>query len=280
MNQTFPDLIEIAVLSAIEAGKVLLKYYNKNYQILKKADDSPVTEADKKSEETIIKYLTKTNIPIISEESSFIEYNERINYEQCWLIDPLDGTKEFINKNGEFTINIALIKGKDSNMGIIYSPLQGTLYIGSEETGSIKVLLNNNHHMSDNIKILPSNKETNLSIVVSRSHLDNETLNFIEHLKTKFNDIKIIKSGSAIKLCKVAEGEAQVYPRFGKTMEWDTAAGHAILKYSNAELYNFRTLEILTYNNRETLVNPPFIAIRKDFQYFNELLNLISHLSN
>jgi 3'(2'), 5'-bisphosphate nucleotidase len=269
MFKVSSDLLEIAIIASIEAGKVLLEYYNNNYLISHKKDNSQVTEVDKKSEEVIVRHLRKTNILIISEEDLIIDYQERIKHEQCWLVDPLDGTKEFIGKNGEFTVNIALIKNTSPLLGVVYSPLSGWLYFSSPETGSIKILVKNSKLLSETITKLPNKeiKPYSVRVVVSRSHLDEQTENFLFVLKEKYPQIEIIKSGSSIKLCKIAEGEADIYPRFGKTMEWDTAAGHAILLYANSNLYDINTLKPLTYN-KYNLENPSFIAIRNNFSWY------------
>lgn len=259
------NLLELAILAAIRAGNEVKEIFYTDYAIELKSDQSPITKADKLSHQIITSHLIKTKIPIISEESKILEYSERSYWEYCWLIDPLDGTKEFIQKNGEFTINIALIKNMQPILGVIFSPLSGWLYFASPETGSIKVFVENSKIISETMMLLPNKniKPNSIRVAISRSHLDNQTETFLFALKQKYPNLETIKSGSAIKLCLVAEGEADIYPRFGKTMEWDVAAGHAIVLYSEANVYEINSFNTLVYNKAK-LENPPFIALRNN----------------
>lgn len=246
------EIIEIAK----KAGKEILEIYNqKDIETTYKEDKSPLTEADKSSHKIISKSLKELypEIPVLSEEGKNIEYEKRKDWKEFWLIDPLDGTKEFLKKSGEFTINIALIKNQEPVLGVVYVPVKNILYYTSE---------NKSYKIEDNKTIeLPvkENKEKDTLIVVaSKSHFNEETKNFIEKLKEK-NKIEFTSAGSSLKLCLVAEGKADIYPRLGLTMEWDTAAAHAILKNSGKDVYDFQNKQPLKYNKKD-LHNPYFIV--------------------
>lgn len=268
MNYT--DLIVKAVKSAINAGKATLEVYNSEFAIKYKNDKSPLTQADIKSNEIITQNLQSTNIPILSEEGREIPYEERKNWEYLWLIDPLDGTKEFIKRNGEFTVNIALIHNQRPVQGIIYVPVSKTLYFASKGIGAFKIenaeyLISKKdftlEEIIDNALKLPYIKNKKYKVVASRSHMSPETVEFIEKLRRKHNDIEIVSSGSSLKLCMVAEGKANIYPRFAPTMEWDTGAGHAIVEQSGGKVTQTNQQNELVYN-KENLLNPWFIVSR------------------
>ena len=246
--------LEIAVSAALEAGDEIMDVYNNtediNYE--KKSDDSPLTIADKKSHNKIMSYLEETGINIISEESKNVEYNERRNWEEYWLVDPLDGTKEFIKKNGEFTVNIALIKNNKPHLGIVYCPTQETLYYNDHEKNVFK-------KVGDNITTLNNRSSVNensegLRVVVSRSHMNEETSEYV----SKLSDPKLITCGSSLKFLYIADNKADIYPRFGPTMEWDTGAAHSILNALGIQVINLETGRELSYN-KENLLNPHFI---------------------
>ena len=261
-------LINTALLASISAASKILKIYNNNnFNIEFKDDNSPLTQADKNAHETIISYLNNTNIPVLSEEGKHLPYSERKKWEYLWIVDPLDGTKEFIKKNGEFTVNIALIKEGKSLIGIIYAPVLKKLYFNYS---------NNNAYLVKNINIdlpeadilqdinqrkekLPTHTTNSYSVVASRSHLSDKTKEFINSLKEKHSSLEITNIGSSLKLCLLAEGKANIYPRFAPTMEWDIAAGHAILKAAGGNVINTETNKELEYN-KENLLNPWFIA--------------------
>tara|TARA_B100001287_G_C22661952_1_gene520833 strand:- start:1 stop:789 length:789 start_codon:yes stop_codon:yes gene_type:complete len=258
-------LLKTAISAALEAGKEILKIYNSNdFDIELKRDNSPLTLADKVSHKIIINYLNKTNIPVLSEEGKNIKYHERKNWEYLWIIDPIDGTKEFIKRNGEFTINIALIKDQNPVIGVVFVPEKGVLYFSNEFFGSAKVNVNLECFEIDNLiktsKILPiKNNRTEFTIVASRSHLTIETENFIKKMKKKHGSVKLISKGSSLKLCMVAEGKADCYPRFAPTMEWDTAAGQAICNYAGFQVLDCKTMKPMLYN-REVLLNNWFLV--------------------
>jgi 3'(2'), 5'-bisphosphate nucleotidase len=262
-------LLSKAVEASINAGKEILKvYYSDNFDVEIKKDKTPLTLADKAAHNEIIDILEKTNIPILSEEGKSIDYNERKKWEYFWLVDPLDGTKEFIKKNDEFTVNIALIYNGNPISGIIYVPVLKLLYVGDVEIGSYLINSIDTYSNIDNlIKIgqkLPKATKPNLfTIVGSRSHMNKETEDFMAVFKEKYGYVDIISKGSSLKLCMVAEGLANIYPRFAPTMEWDTAAGHAIALGANCTVTQQDQKTPLTYN-KENLLNPWFIVKQKD----------------
>lgn len=259
-------MINTAINAAIKAGQEILKIYHdssSNFSIEKKSDNSPLTIADKASHNVIETLLLETNIPILSEEGKSIEYNERKHWDTFWLIDPLDGTKEFIKKNDEFTVNIALIEKGQPIIGIIYVPVTNELYIGIKEQGAWKIKTKNKISLSEIEEKgtqLPVHKKTkNYTVVGSRSHMSKETQDYINNLEKEHSPIEIISKGSSLKICMVAEGLANEYPRFGPTMEWDTAAGHAIANAAGKKLWLTNLSGELEYN-KESLLNPYFIV--------------------
>lgn len=257
------ETLTIALKASINAGKKILEYYNKTIKITLKEDYSPITTADKESQKIILSYLSTTRFPVISEEMENISFQERQKWNYCWIVDPLDGTKEFIKKNGEFTVNIALVQNHTPILGVVYAPVTGDLYFASKKIGAYKTIIDNNNLNPNNLIPLPVNQNFNkLKVIVSRSHSNTQTQAFINALKQKNKHVEILFGGSSLKICKVAEGIAHLYPRFGKTMEWDTAAGHAILKYSNCNLLDMNTMQELKYN-KNNFENPNFIAINK-----------------
>jgi len=262
----YNDNLMHAIKAAIKAGEIILSHYQKNYDITIKSDYSPVTIADQQSQAIIIQILKESNLPIISEELENKDYNARKNWNLCWIVDPLDGTKEFINKNGEFTVNIALIENQEPVIGVIYSPVSGDLYFATKELGSYKAKVHNHLIDEKSVELLPiSITKHPLKIAISRSHTNEQTQAFINALKIEHPELETIVAGSSIKMCKVAEGIAHLYPRFGRTMEWDTAAGHAILKYAKANIFDINTLQEIKYN-KENLENPYFIAIQNHIE--------------
>lgn len=266
MNKT--TIINTAIRAAIKAGQEILKIYNdptSDFSVERKADNSPLTIADKASHRVIAGQLKDTNIPILSEEGKAIDYRERKNWERFWLIDPLDGTKEFIKKNGEFTVNIALVENQVPVIGIIYVPVSGVLYFGSPNEGARKLEKAGADCNLETITTsgleLPAaaGDDKVLRIVGSRSHMSPETEAYIETLRPEHPQIEIVSKGSSLKICMVAEGSADQYPRFGPTMEWDTAAGHAIANAAGKKLWHTDFSTELKYN-KENLLNPYFIV--------------------
>ncbi|OQY03653.1 MAG: 3'(2'),5'-bisphosphate nucleotidase [Bacteroidetes bacterium 4572_117] len=272
MKHKDPELLlNTAICAAINAGQKILEIYNSNdFKIEYKEDDSPLTIADKAAHEIINNKLSLTDIPILSEEGSHQPYIERKNWEYLWVVDPLDGTKEFIKQNDEFTVNIALIHNQKTVLGVIYCPVFKTLYFNYLNGGSYlvkdigfdygcnKAL----KEVSEKKQKIPQDISRNYRVVASRSHLSEETKTFIEKLKTGQPELETVSIGSSLKLCLLAEGKADIYPRFAPTMEWDTAAGHAIVKAAGGNVINNDTNKEVTYN-KENLLNPWFIAKSK-----------------
>ena len=259
------ELLSIAIIASVKAGEAIMKVYSNKIDVVYKEDESPLTLADKNANKIINKYLVKSKIPIISEENKILTYEERKNWKQCWIVDPLDGTKEFIKRNGEFTVNIALIKNNKPIIGVIYVPVSKTLYFTSDNSSkSYKALLKTNTIIIDEIfnnavQIFPNQKNNNiLRIVGSRSHLNDTTKNYISKIEKK-NKTRIVSKGSSLKFCLVAEGEAEIYPRFAPTMEWDTAAGQAICEAVGVKVIDVTTNEPLKYN-KQNLLNPHFLV--------------------
>jgi len=259
------ELLSIAIIASVKAGEAIMKVYSNKIDVVYKEDESPLTLADKNANKIINKYLVKSKIPIISEENKILTYEERKNWKQCWIVDPLDGTKEFIKRNGEFTVNIALIKNNKPIIGVIYVPVSKTLYFTSDNSSkSYKTLLKNDTIIIDEIfnnavQIFPTQKNNNiLRIVGSRSHLNDTTKNYISKIEKK-NKTRIVSKGSSLKFCLVAEGEAEIYPRFAPTMEWDTAAGQAICEAVGVKVTDVTTNEPLKYN-KQNLLNPHFLV--------------------
>jgi 3'(2'), 5'-bisphosphate nucleotidase len=236
------------------AGQAIMCVYSKDFAVEYKHDKSPLTEADKIANEIICENLTKLypQTPIISEENKEIPYEVRKNYEYFWLIDPLDGTKEFINKNGEFTVNIALICNGEPKLGVVYAPAIDLMYYAKRGDGAFKI--------ADNIttRLTLNRNDGRFVVVASKSHNTPETQDFIQHIKTD-KQIEFISMGSSIKLCLVASGEADIYPRLAPTMEWDTAAADAIVRECGKMSVDFGTNEPLKYN-KENMLNPWFVV--------------------
>ncbi len=250
--------IDYLLSTARMAGMEIMKVYEKDFSVDYKDDKSPLTEADKLSNQIIIERLMSRypGSNVISEENKQVTYDERKDWSTLWLIDPLDGTKEFIKKNGEFTVNIALIENGVPTFGVVYAPVPNTLYYGIKGDGSYKISkgLSTKIHNQD-----PYTDKDSIKIVASRSHMSDETLAFVSDLEKQGKKIDFLSIGSSLKLCLVAEGAADVYPRFGPTMEWDTGAAHAVALYAGRQVLNANTMQSLVYNKPD-LLNPSFIV--------------------
>lgn len=254
----------LIIKAALEAGAEIMKIYAREFSVEEKEDKSPLTEADKQSHLTIKKYLDQTEYPTLSEEGKQMDYSERKNWKTFWLVDPLDGTKEFIKKNGEFTVNIALIEDGLPIYGVIYAPVLKKLFVGEVGQGAWVAESVEPSDDLDSIKqkaiSIPKEKPAEPYIVVaSRSHFSPETQEFVDKLKEEKGEIEFASMGSSLKICLVAEGVADIYPRFGPTMEWDTGAGHAIAKAAGKMVTDYKTGEEMRYN-RENLLNNWFIV--------------------
>ena len=274
-----------SIQAAIEAGDAILQvYHSSNFNIEEKADRSPLTLADRRSHDVIMKHLSAFDIPILSEEGQGVPYPKRKNWDTFWLIDPLDGTKEFIKKNGEFTVNIAMIRDHKPVAGVIFVPDRDILYFASKALGSFRAdfslisdLVNRRRPDDSGSRQieeiltgiinqsaqLPVEDSTERPFVIagSRSHSTPELEAFVEEKRREYGEVEFISAGSSLKLCLVAEGRADIYPRTGPTMEWDTAAGQAIVEISGGKVYQYDTTEPLNYN-KENLLNPWFVVIR------------------
>lgn len=253
-------LTEIAVNAAIKAGKAILDvYYNSDFEIEFKSDNSPLTIADKRAHSVIDELLSPTKIPVLSEEGKTISFSERKTWKLFWLVDPLDGTKEFIKRNGEFTVNIALIEDNTPIAGVVYIPVTKELFLGNLN-GSFRAEFDEESECLINFQKLPTTGiKENFVVAGSKSHMNSETETFIQSLDTKGKPVKLISKGSSLKICMIAAGEADVYPRLAPTMEWDTAAAHAIVKFAGKNIFQYNTNEPLVYN-KENLLNPWFVV--------------------
>ena len=272
-----------SIQASIAAGNAINEiYHSEEFGVEYKSDKSPLTLADQKSHEIIMRGLREFDIPILSEEGKDTPYTQRKDWERFWVVDPLDGTKEFIKRNGEFTVNIALIENSRPVLGTIFVPDRNTLYFAGQDFGAYKLqdgpfnqMLDAradskkdvrdflDHIIGQSIK-LPVNdpQRVVLTIVGSRSHKTAELEAYVEEKRKAFGDVEFISAGSSLKICLVAEGRADVYPRLGPTMEWDTAAGQAIAEYAGASVYQYDTSKPLIYN-KEDLHNPWFIVQRQ-----------------
>ncbi len=264
------EMMWAATKAAIDAGEEILNVYDTDFTVENKSDNSPLTRADMNAHLVISKSLDSTGIPILSEEGKNIPFEERKNWKQFWMVDPLDGTKEFVNRNGEFTVNIAFIDQGFPIAGVIYVPVTDELFIGMPEKGAYKITaakkriqrLKNINSLIESGTSLPQDSGTGqYTVVCSRSHMSAETEIFIDELKQTHGDLEFVSKGSSLKLCMVAEGVANIYPRFAPTMEWDTAAGQAIAETSGAHVIQAETGKRLEYN-KENLLNPWFIVKR------------------
>lgn len=261
------NLILKAIQAAYLAGKAIMEVYDGHFDIEFKTDNSPITIADKKAHLLISEILAATGLPVLSEEGVSIPYQERKNWEQFWMVDPLDGTKEFINRNGDFTVNIALIDKQIPIFGVIFAPVPGLIFWGSE-AGSFRFNVKKTgifdfQHLGSlekSAEKLPCvSVSVGCRVVGSRSHFNPETESYINELRKTYPELSFISRGSSLKFCTIAEGSADFYPRFGPTMEWDTAAGHGIARFAGCSVVQAENGLPLIYN-KPSLLNPNFIA--------------------
>lgn len=253
------EFLVLAIDAARKAGEVILEVFNSNeYDVELKEDSSPVTRADLAASQIIDEMLATTGIPFLSEEKEFPEYEDRVQWRRFWMVDPLDGTKEFVNRRTDFTVNIALIEDQVPVLGVIYVPLSGEIYLGSKDTGSYKGMWQEYTSFTQLVaqfdELPLQSLPGTFTMVGSRSHMNRETMNYFEEIKAEKGEeqVEIIIRGSSLKMCLVAEGKAHQYPRLSHIMEWDTAAGHAIcegagcrvtqwdgtpLRYNKADFY-------------------------------------------
>jgi len=244
----FRELLIKAINASIKGGHAIMEVYASDFAVEHKEDKSPLTLADKNCNEVIERHLKNTEIPFLSEEGVKIPFAERENWEYSWLVDPLDGTKEFVKRNGEFTVNIALIQNKEPVLGVVFAPVLNKLYYAKKSNGAFL-----------NGKKLPLFDSANrpFTIVASRSHFSEETKKYIENLN--LDEVEYLSIGSSLKLCLIAEGSADLYPRLAPTSEWDIAASDAILREVGKSVLQFENGKPLEYN-KENYQNPWFIV--------------------
>lgn len=261
----YRQLLKVAIQASVEAGGEIMRIYNdpaQDFGIERKADNSPLTLADKAAHVRIMSFLDKTGIPVLSEEGAHDAYSKRTVWDAFWLVDPLDGTKEFIKKNGEFTVNVALIEHGSPTLGVVYVPAKDVLYYGVVGKGAFRRAGGVEERLP-----LGQAKHDDFVIVASRSHLSPETQSYIDDRATEYEKIRTISSGSSIKICLVAEGTADAYPRFAPTMEWDTGAGDAVARAAGKLVLQAGTYDGLPCEegqplvyNKEDLHNPWFLV--------------------
>jgi 3'(2'), 5'-bisphosphate nucleotidase len=246
--------IQDIVTIAKEAGNAIMQVYEQDFEVEYKQDSSPLTLADKKANDIIEDGLNQlsVNFPILSEEGKEVPYEDRKHWEYFWLIDPLDGTKEFVKKNDEFTVNIALIYKDTPVLGVVYAPALDVCYWAKQDEGAFKD--------GKNLPLKTVDQRNTYKIVASRSHMSDETQAFIDAIDTD-KEKELISIGSSLKICLVAEGEADIYPRLGPTMEWDTGAAHAIVNEAGGQLIDQENYGELKYNADKKLLNNYFIVV-------------------
>jgi 3'(2'), 5'-bisphosphate nucleotidase len=265
------DWIRVALAASLEAGRAILDIYESDdVGVEYKEDQSPLTRADRAAHEVLMRHLEATGIPVLSEEGKHMPYSERQGWRELWIVDPVDGTKEFIKRNGEFTVNVALVRDGRVAGGVVLAPVLGHAYVGVVGEGAWRLEV-------DMMRV-PSVDEAwsaraalplaavagrPFTVVASRSHMSPDTEAYVEDMRSRHGEVDLISKGSSLKLCMVAEGTADAYPRFAPTMEWDTAAGQAVCEASGCDVVDQRTGETMRYN-REELLNAWFLVSRKD----------------
>lgn len=256
-NNELLDLIKPVLPLACEAGGLILEIYNEGFDVEYKNDGSPLTTADRLSHNLIVDRLQvlTPGIPVISEESKTIDYQQRKDWSQFWLVDPLDGTKEFVKRNGEFSVNIALVEHSKPVLGVVYAPVTETFYYATDGSNAYRQI---GSDQATQIKV-KEYRGGSATVVASRSHGRGPGGEFLARLKHKEGDYQIIHMGSALKICVVAEGGADIYPRLGPTGEWDTAAAHCVINAAGGQLVDVAG-QSLVYN-KPVLLNPWFLAV-------------------
>ena len=257
----------MAVRASMMAASAIMGVYSRaDFNVDMKSDDSPLTDADRKAHQVIVDALQNTPVPILSEEGRHIPYDERKGWDRLWIVDPLDGTKEFIKRNGEFTVNIALIQEGTPVFGVIYAPVLKRLYFGGRNLGAYGATREMEDFPDDldvlikQCETLPLNHSRSAYVIMgSRSHATPELAAFVEKKRKEIGEVEFISAGSSLKICRVAEGAADIYPRLEPTMEWDTAAGQGIVEGAGRSVTVWETGEPLKYN-REDLLNPWFVV--------------------
>jgi 3'(2'), 5'-bisphosphate nucleotidase len=259
-----PEIYLTAMSASIEASSAIMEIYRTGIEINTKEDGSPVTQADLASCAIISRHLKSTNIPIVGEELEELDFSIRSLWQENWLVDPLDGTKMFILKNDEFSINIAHIVDGTPAFGIITSPVEQKILIGGPEYGVFTLSFDDITSPNKWTPITATDKMNQPLVVTCSRRFYGTSYSFIEELEKKYGKVDYIKKGSALKFFDLAEGNADLYARFAPTMEWDIAAGQAILSSLGGEIHSMESNTILNYN-KESLYNPHFLAKTKAF---------------
>jgi len=283
LSSFLQESLTLSLLAAIKAGEAILAVYQGNIDVTYKDDKTPLTVADERAHAIIENHLSTEGlkqIPVLSEEGKLTPYDERKRWEYFWLVDPLDGTKEFIKRRGEFTVNIALIHKNRPVLGVVFVPASGYLYFAAEELGAYKLESAGMDsaeldRVLDLAKRLPLDQSgmrpgSKLRIVGSRSHATKGLEDFVQRVKEKYGDVEFIPAGSALKFGLIAEGSADIYPRFGPTMEWDTAAGQCVVEQSGGAVLRMNEKKPLDYNKKD-LHNPDFTCIGKHSRNLDHL---------
>ena len=259
MNEARLDELAHEVVNlARRAGEAILEVYKTDFEVQEKEDRSPLTEADLASQKIIVAGLKELTpeIPVLAEETGELPYEQRSSWERSWLVDPLDGTREFVKKNGEFTVNIAMIEGGKPVLGVVHAPVLGVSYWASRGNGAWRQA----DGTADRISVAPP-ASRELRVVMSRSHANEATQRFLERLEQEY-EVNAVSKGSSLKMCLVATGEAHVYPRTGPTMEWDVAAAQCVVEEAGGELVTFDGQPMRF--NRPELLNESFLACYGD----------------
>jgi len=254
-NYNLEELLDAVNQIAQTAGERIMEVYATDFEVEQKSDQSPLTVADMAAHNTILHGLNEItpDLPVLSEESATIPYQERSKWQLYWLVDPLDGTREFIKRNGEFTVNIALIEEQKPILGVVYVPVTGISYFARVGGGAFKCLPDQS---PEPIKVRTCSNNL-MTVAGSRSHASPALQKFIEGLDAE--KVELVSIGSSLKTCLVAEGKADIYPRLGPTSEWDTAAAQCIVEQAGGYLTNTQ-LQSLRYNTKESLLNPYFLV--------------------
>lgn len=258
------SLLDIAIRAALEAGAEELRIYNlpqEEQEVERKSDNSPLTLADRNAHQIICRHLAETDYPILSEEGQHLPHEARLQWQRYWCVDPLDGTKEFVKHSGEFSVNIALMEpqadGWVPTLGVVFFPATGALYYTSGQTAYRATVV-------DGVDIsgiipLPVCEERPYTVVASVSHMNKPTEDYITRLREEHPDLVLVQAGSSLKICRVAEGSADIYPRLGPTCEWDTAAAHAVVRAAGGDIVSHEDGLTLRYNKAD-LHNPYFVV--------------------
>jgi len=260
------DWINVALKASLEAGQAIMDIYESDdVGVEYKEDASPLTRADRAAHHVILRHLEPTGIPVLSEEGKHMPFEDRSQWDELWIVDPVDGTKEFIKRNGEFTVNIALVRQGRVAGGVVLAPVLGHAYVGVVGEGAwrLDVSADVDVDAAWNARVsLPMNAgKRAFTVVASRSHMSPETQAYVEEAKSIHGEVNLISKGSSLKLCMVAEGTADAYPRFAPTMEWDTAAGQAVCEAAGCDVIDQNTGAPMRYN-REDLLNAWFLVAR------------------